>query len=154
MAETGRPLFSIGAVARMLDLSAATIRTWETRYGNVVPQRSEGGQRLYSRDQVDQLRFVKDEVTSGRRPAEAHRLLTERLAHGEPFRATHLRVLLADSGFGAADVLRKLLGSDAERLALDGTSVVLVDASEGEFDDLASRLRAAGVNVRAVDAVS
>jgi hypothetical protein len=31
---------------------------------------------------------------------------------------------------------------------------VLVDASEGEFDDLASRLRAAGVNVRAVDAVS
>ena len=56
MAERTVPLFSIGAVARMLDLSAATIRTWETRYGYVVPQRSKGGQRLYSRDQVDQLR--------------------------------------------------------------------------------------------------
>lgn len=153
MAESGRPLFSIGAVARMLDVSAATIRTWETRYGNVVPQRSQGGQRLYSRDQVDQLRFVKDEVASGRRPAEAHRLLTERLARGEPFSGTHLRFLLADSGFGAADVLRKLLGKNADRLALDGTSVVLVDASNAEFDDLASRLRAAGVNVRPLDDV-
>jgi hypothetical protein len=56
-------------------------------------------------------------------------------------------------GFVGADVLRKLLGADVERLA-DGTSVVLVDASEGEFDDLASRLRAAGVNVRPLDNVS
>jgi DNA-binding transcriptional MerR regulator len=75
MAERSVPLFSIGAVARMLELSAATIRTWETRYGDIVPQRSGGGQRLYSREQVDHLRFVKDEVAAGRRPAEAHRLL-------------------------------------------------------------------------------
>ena len=79
MAERSVPLFSIGAVARMLDLSAATIRTWETRYGDVVPQRSDGGQRLYSRDQVDQLRFVRNEVAGGRRPGEAHRLLAERV---------------------------------------------------------------------------
>jgi len=154
MAERGRPLFSIGAVARMLDLSAATIRTWETRYGNVVPQRSQGGQRLYSRDQVDQLRFVKDEVASGRRPAEAHRLLNERLARGEPDGA-RLRLLLAESGFGAPEILRQLLGSDADRLALDDrASVVLVDASDGEFDDLASRLRAAGVKVSPLDNAS
>ena len=50
-------------------------------------------------------------------------------------------------------MLRKLLGKDADRLALDGTSVVLVDASNAEFDDLASRLRAAGVNVRPLDDV-
>lgn len=155
MAERGRPLFSIGAVARMLDLSAATIRTWETRYGNVVPQRSQGGQRLYSREQVDQLRFVKDEVASGRRPAEAHRLLHERLARGESSDGTHLRLLLAESGFGAPEILRQLLGSDADRLALeDHASVVLVDASEGEFDDLATRLRAAGVKVSPLDNAS
>src|ERR1700761_6827566 len=46
MAERGRPLFSIGAVARMLDLSAATIRTWETRDGLITPQRAGGGTRL------------------------------------------------------------------------------------------------------------
>jgi DNA-binding transcriptional MerR regulator len=155
MAERGRPLFSIGGVARMLDLSAATIRTWETRYGNVVPQRSQGGQRLYSRDQVEQLRFVKDEVASGRRPAEAHRLLNERLARGESSDGTHLRLLLAESGFGAPEILRQLLGSEADRLALDDrVPVVLVDASDGEFDDLATRLRAAGVKVRPLDNAS
>src|ERR1700759_4217407 len=94
VAERGRPLFSIGAVARMLDLSAATIRTWETRYGLIRPQRSDGGQRLYSRDQVEQLRLVKDEIAAGRRPGEAPRLLQERIARGDAFGGTRLRVLL------------------------------------------------------------
>src|SRR5436305_15161327 len=118
MAERSVPLFSIGAVARLLDLSAATIRTWETRYGDVVPQRSQGGQRLYSRDQVDQLRFVRDEVGRGRRPGEAHRLLAERVARGDSFGGTRLRVLLAESRLGAATVLKELLGSDAFEVVL------------------------------------
>ena len=113
MAERTVPLFSIGAVARMLDLSAATIRTWETRYGFVVPQRSGGGQRLYSRDQVDQLRFVKDEVDAGRRPGEAHRLLAERVERGDSFGGTKLRVLVAESRVGASSGLKELLGTDA-----------------------------------------
>ena len=49
----GRGVYSIGAVARMLDLPVATIRNWEERYGAVVPERSAGGQRLYSHAQVD-----------------------------------------------------------------------------------------------------
>src|SRR3954447_24750209 len=97
MADRTVPLFSIGAVARMLDLSAATIRTWETRYGDVVPQRSEGRQRLYSRDHVEQLRFVKEQVAGGRRPGEAHRLLAERVARGDSFGGTRLKILLAES---------------------------------------------------------
>src|SRR5258705_4212875 len=112
MAERTVPLFSIGAVARMLDLSAATIRTWETRYGFVVPQRSGGGQRLYSRDQVDQLRFVKDEVDAGRRPREAHRLLVERVNRGDSFGCTPLRVLAAASRLGPSRLLHQLLGAD------------------------------------------
>src|SRR3954451_24769396 len=101
MAERSVPLFSIGAGARVLELSAATISAWETRYGDVGPQRAEGGQRLYSRDQVDQLRFVRDEVAGGRRPGEAHRLLAERVARGDSFGGTKLRVLLAESRLGA-----------------------------------------------------
>ena len=53
----GRGLYSIGAVARMLSVPVATIRNWEDRYATVVPQRSAGGQRLYSTDEVEQLRF-------------------------------------------------------------------------------------------------
>ena len=62
-----RPIYGIGAGSRMLDLSAPTIRNWEDRYGVVQPDRSAGGQRLYSRDDVERLRFVRDEV--GEEPA-------------------------------------------------------------------------------------
>ena len=160
MAERGRPLFSIGAAARMVGVAPATIRTWETRYGLVVPQRSGGGQRLYSRDQVDQLRFVRNEISSGRRPAEAHRLLSERIARGESFSGTRLRVLLAESQFGAADLLRQLLGSEAfeHLLASDpeaastafeelSPAVVVIDTNDADFDELACRLRYTGVKV-------
>ena len=72
---TGPPLYSIGAVARMVDVPAATLRTWEERYGLPLPERSPGGHRLYSRDQVEQLRFVKAKLGEGMAPADAHRLL-------------------------------------------------------------------------------
>src|SRR3954452_1679260 len=158
MAERSVPLFSIGAVARMLDLSAATIRTWETRYGDIVPQRSQGGQRLYSRDQVDQLRFVRDEVGHGRRPGEAHRLLAERVARGDSFGGTKLRVLLAESRLGAATGLRELLRGDTfevllapdaatpeQTLAELSPAIVVVDVDDAEFGELAERVRSAGV---------
>src|SRR5258707_1818390 len=164
MTERTVRLFSIGAVARMLDLSAATIRTWETRYGFIVPQRSDGGRRLYSRDQVDQLRFVKDEVDAGRRPGEAHRLLAERVDRGDSFGGTKLRVLVAESRVGASTVLKELLGTDAFEvlLASDPTAagqvfdelapaVVLVDAEDSEFEELAERIRSAGVKVLPIE---
>lgn len=68
----------------MLDLPVATIRNWEERYAVVVPERSAGGQRLYSRDQVEQLRYVASQVTRGLSAADAHRLLTEKDTDGPP----------------------------------------------------------------------
>ncbi len=67
----------------MLGVETATLRAWEERYGVVVPTRSEGGQRIYSRDELERLRFVVDEVEGGTTPADAHRLLAERLGDGE-----------------------------------------------------------------------
>jgi DNA-binding transcriptional MerR regulator len=164
MAERTVPLFSIGAVARMLDLSAATIRTWETRYAFVVPQRSGGGQRLYSRDQVDQLRFVKQEVDRGRRPGEAHRLLAERVDRGDSFGGTRLRVLFAESRLGASTVLRELFGADTFEVLLASDpaaaeqafdeltpAVVVVDAEDRDFEELTERIRAAGVKVLPIE---
>ncbi len=77
-----RPVYSIGAVARMLDVEAATIRAWEERYGVVLPARSRGSQRLFSREQVEQLRFVLRRIEEGSSPADAHRLLQEQLGGG------------------------------------------------------------------------
>jgi DNA-binding transcriptional MerR regulator len=49
----GRAVYSVSAVARMIGVPVATIRTWEDRYGLVIPDRSAGGHRLYRRDQVE-----------------------------------------------------------------------------------------------------
>ena len=157
MAERTVPLFSIGAVARMLDLSAATIRTWETRYGFVVPQRSDGGQRLYSRDQVDQLRFVKAEVDAGRRPARRTGCSPSVSIAATPSAARGCASCVAESRLGASSVLKELLGADAFEVLLASDpaaaeqafdelapAVVVVDADDGDFEELAERIRCGG----------
>jgi DNA-binding transcriptional MerR regulator len=70
-------IYSIGAVARMLGVPAQTLRAWEDRYQQIVPTRSGGGQRLYSRDQVDQLSFIRNQIERGLQPADAHRVLAQ-----------------------------------------------------------------------------
>ena len=82
MEGRGRPIYSISAVARMLGVPVATIRTWEDRYALVVPDRNPSGYRLFSRDQVEQLRFVRMQMADGLSAADAHRLLAERLEAG------------------------------------------------------------------------
>jgi CheY-like chemotaxis protein len=68
----------------MLGLSQPAIRSWEARYGLILAERSEGGRRLYTRDQVQQLQFVKERLDEGLSAADAHRLLADRQAGAQP----------------------------------------------------------------------
>jgi DNA-binding transcriptional MerR regulator len=154
VSERTRPIYSIGAVERLVGLSAATIRTWESRYRLVSPVRSPGGQRLYSRDQVDQLRFVKRHIEAGRRPGEAHRLLSERIGPDGSLGETRARVAVADAGPNADSVLQRLLGaggveavSASIAVSQNGKALLLVDPGETDFDELLDRLREAGSTV-------
>src|SRR5487761_753555 len=78
--QEDQAIYSIGAVARMLDIPTSTLRAWEERYSVITPLRSEGSQRLYSRAQVEQLRFIKARIDAGARAADAHRLLSQGMA--------------------------------------------------------------------------
>ena len=71
--EVDAGVYSIGAVTKMLGIPAQTLRAWEERYAQIIPGRSNGGHRLYSRGQVDQLRFIQDQLYAGLQPADAHR---------------------------------------------------------------------------------
>ena len=98
-ADRADAIYSIGAVARMLGLPAQTLRAWEDRYHQIVPARSDGGQRLYSRDQVDQLSFIRDQIEQGLQPADAHRLLAQQHPKdAESIPADQHRVLRAGVG--------------------------------------------------------
>src|SRR5215203_3829525 len=119
MSEQGgtKPTYSIGAVARMIAVPVATLRAWEERYGVVVPARSDGGQRIYSRDQLEQLRFVVDAIDAGSTPADAHRLLSQRLhdvrdvGRADPVTATPV-VLLAERDRYAAELFEHFLRTE------------------------------------------
>jgi DNA-binding transcriptional MerR regulator len=105
-------IYSIGAVARMLDIPASTLRAWEERYGLITPRRSEGAQRLYSRAQVEKLRYIKSQIESGVSAADAHRLLADDVRGGHlPAEASNASpeghrplVLIAERDSYAADL--------------------------------------------------
>ena len=99
-------VYSIGAVAHMLDIPTSTLRGWEERYSIITPDRSRGSQRLFSRSQVEHLRFVKAQIESGKSAADAHRLLAQQLSAG-PFR------VLPEAESGERRVLILLVERDA-----------------------------------------
>jgi DNA-binding transcriptional MerR regulator len=50
--------WSVGAVAERLGISAATLRTWDRRYGVGPSQRTEGGHRRYAEADVHRVRVM------------------------------------------------------------------------------------------------
>ena len=90
-APADRPVYSISAVAKMLEVPVATLRTWEDRYGQVVPARNASGHRLFTRRQVEQLRFVRTQMGEGASVADAHRVLAEHADGGVPLAPSPLR---------------------------------------------------------------
>lgn len=135
------PIYSISAVQRMVAVPAATLRNWEERYGLIRPERSRGGHRLYTRDQVEQLGFLAAQLERGLHAAEAHRLLAERLAGRDaglaPAEADQpVLILLADRDPYAAEFAEFFLRTE-------GYEVVLAfDAEEAArvFDERSPQL--------------
>ena len=118
-------VYSIGAVARMLGIPSSTLRGWEERYGVVTPRRSEGSQRLYSRNEVEQLRFIKSQIESGHSAADAHRLLSQHLALGtvrigpvEASPAGRPLILIAERDSYAADLAEYFLETEGYDVAI------------------------------------
>jgi len=122
-------VYSMGAVVRMLGIPAATLRTWEDRYFIVVPQRSEGGHRLYSRDQIDQLGFVRDQVEQGTSPSDAFRLLDAKMAdfaRRQPSGEVSVFIILAERDAYAAEFSEYFLRTEGYDcfVAIDADSVI------------------------------
>jgi DNA-binding transcriptional MerR regulator len=167
-----QPIYSIGAVASMLGIDTSTLRAWEERYGVIVPARSSGGQRVYSRNELEQLRFVVDQLDGGVTPAAAHRLLADRSrdvdapVSGDADRV-RVVVLLAERDRYAVDLLEYFLRTEgyevvvaleaasAEQLFIDvrpHLSVLELMVSGGGLE-LCRRLAGGGAPVLAMSAL-
>jgi DNA-binding transcriptional MerR regulator len=70
---------AIRVVAQRTGLSPALLRAWEKRYGAVTPSRSEGGERLYSDEDVHRLVLLHRVVEEGRNISQVSSLSMEQL---------------------------------------------------------------------------
>ena len=120
------PKHPMRLVIRRTGLSADVLRAWEKRYRAVTPGRSDGGQRLYSDEDLDRLTLLHQVTSAGRNISQVARLS-----------ADQLRALLAEETGspengpgegGGPELLHRLLeattrldGQELERLLRRGT---------------------------------
>jgi DNA-binding transcriptional MerR regulator len=71
------PIFNLKAVVRETGLKADTLRAWERRYGIPAPQRTDSGHRLYSKRDIDTLRWLSARLDEGLSISRAVVLLHE-----------------------------------------------------------------------------
>ncbi len=61
IADPNEPMYTIGSVARLLNVSVQLLRLYE-REGLILPVRSETGHRRYSLSDVDRLKCIVDAI--------------------------------------------------------------------------------------------
>lgn len=52
-------LYKIGEVCRIADVQPYVLRYWETEFPSLAPNKSGGGQRLYTRREIDIILRIK-----------------------------------------------------------------------------------------------
>jgi DNA-binding transcriptional MerR regulator len=57
--EDDKSLYKIGEVCKMADVQPYVLRYWETEFPSLAPNKSGGGQRLYTRREIDVILRIK-----------------------------------------------------------------------------------------------
>jgi len=102
------PRHPIRVVARRTGLTLAVLRAWEKRYAVVVPSRTEGGQRLYSDDDVERLTLLHRAVEEGRAISQVASMPTEQLQELVREDQVERRALASPEPLGSTSVARVL----------------------------------------------
>jgi DNA-binding transcriptional MerR regulator len=76
------PAFNLKVVLKETGIAADTLRAWERRYGLPMPQRTEGGHRLYSERDIHTIKWLMARQTEGLSISRAVDLWNEQLASG------------------------------------------------------------------------
>jgi DNA-binding transcriptional MerR regulator len=72
--DEASPLYTVSQAAQMLDMQPAFIRRLDTE-GVVTPARSPGGQRRYSRNEIDHIAALAGLMAEGMTLAGAQRII-------------------------------------------------------------------------------
>src|SRR4029434_9813721 len=109
-----QPVFNTKAVARETGVPADTFRAWERRHGVPLPQRTDGGPRLYSDRDIAIIRWLRDRTAEGMNISQAVQLLKS----------------AAESGGSAVEVEAHSIERLCEELVL---ALTMFDAASAEI---------------------
>ncbi|MFZ2492629.1 MAG: MerR family transcriptional regulator [Thermoanaerobaculia bacterium] len=84
-AAADEKLYKIGEVCKMADVQPYVLRYWETEFLQLAPNKSGGGQRLYTKGEIDIVLRIKELLyRDGFTIAGAKKKLESDLAEPEP----------------------------------------------------------------------
>lgn len=131
------PFYPMRVVARLSGVSPERVRAWESRYGAVSPQRSEGGTRRYSDDDVERLRLLRRVTEAGHRIGDIAQLdnreLRSRLAidgGGSDSEQPFVAMMLAVDDLDGAELRRLLLAEQGQRSPAEFAREVVLPLAE------------------------
>ena len=159
-----RPVYSAAAAAAMVGVPLGIIVGWDTGDGLVRPSVTREGQHLYSRDDLDDLLFVKKETTAGtatatvreglearrerRRSGAGERTGSRRLlvllAERDPYAAEYAEYFLRTEGYDVEVVFEAAEAEDTATELSPDLAVVELLISGGSGAELCARLKAGG----------
>ncbi len=58
MSQKGKLYYTIGEVAKMLNISKSVIRYWENEFSFIKPHRNSRGERKFTQEAIGELRIV------------------------------------------------------------------------------------------------
>lgn len=167
------PVYAPTVVAHMVGVPLAVLVGWDERDGLVRPT-IEAGRRMYSRNQVDELRRLKREIAAGRDPGaladvlDEHRASRPRtsrvrqrprrqvavlIAERDPFAAEFVEYLLRTEGYGVAVAYGTVEAESTLTGERPDLAIVETMLPDGGALELCARLAANGVPVIAVASV-
>lgn len=113
-------LYKIGEVCKLADLQPYVLRYWETEFPQLSPNKSGGGQRLYTRPEVDIILRIKELLyRDGFTIAGAKKKLETDMAHPEPAApATETAPVPSSTAALPRDVAKTLAGVQKELRAI------------------------------------
>lgn len=130
--ESDIPVYSINIVSEITGIPMTTLRFWEKRFGLVKPMRTEGGHRLYSREDIERIKWIAEKISSeNMRARDAHSLLAwrlrkERKLAQESDMRSAIMILVAEKDPITAELEQHFLSNEGYHvhIVLDGRKAV------------------------------
>ena len=106
MSISTTPTYNLKAVIKETGIAADTLRAWERRYGLPMPGRTPGGHRLYSKRDIEIIKWLMAKQGEGLSISRAVDLWNELTESGQdPLPAPSAELVTISSG--NLDVIRK-----------------------------------------------